>query len=679
MKEDKVRFKKTITAVLDGILKRTNPLLIMNCDEDVSNVLLELETQLQGSGLLDSHSRQKPYHFVEIHNDADMLDGLLDIYLSSKVRSRNITASDLLSSQRTNEYKFHSLVNLLTKDKFIIFHIKEDILRLFFEVIKFSQNEELVNLSSFKSKSDLQYDDLVTYFFNRSTMKKNDDSKTNVALRRLFVSSLMTLSSTFLHLAFDSAKILVLMNWRTYALLNASGMEPWSKAHFQLFDISMRNLGLIPGSALIRFMKNLNLPPNLRAEIEQNCDKKYPRFGVPEGSWEGAPNPENWHKWQKYWVEQMTTFNVPILVEEKLREILRQTGESDESIDWLISELKKTKIGSFQAYRKTAELLLNQNIPGEVTSFILEIIIRGFGQNLLKSRELSDEHESIHEEEDVDQVKVAILGYVGVGKTTLLHVLRGETLPLVHDPTIGTSIKKLPPKFQNLNIVLWDLSGQSRFSILWTKMIANAKVVVIVTDSTLENVLRSKKLVSLVKEEVPHAKIIAMANKQDLPEALKPERVSEILGVPTEGISAINPTTLDDLTQIENAIIDALAQYSLVMYFRYIITTIYDDEGEMLDILQKFDSAASAQAHLDIDSLKKLEPILDMTFSRRELRRWLQLYLEKIRVTTETINSIVVGLERGIIEAQNEAKRILSDGGVPSRIIEWIISRISQQ
>jgi len=39
----------------------------------------------------------------------------------------------------------------------------------------------------------------------------------------------------------------------------------------------------------------------------------------------------------------------------------------------------------------------------------------------------------------VTMVKVAILGFAGVGKTTTLHLLRGETLPLVHDPTIGVS------------------------------------------------------------------------------------------------------------------------------------------------------------------------------------------------------------------------------------------------
>ncbi len=161
----------------------------------------------------------------------------------------------------------------------------------------------------------------------------------------------------------------------------------------------------------------------------------------------------------------------------------------------------------------------------------------------------------------VTMVKVAILGFAGVGKTTTLHLLRGETLPLVHDPTIGVSIKKLPEEVENANIVLWDLAGQSRFSILWAKMIANAQVVIIVTDSTLENVLRSKKLVTLVKEEVPDAKVIGIANKQDLPTALTPERVGQILGIPTYELVAIDISYRDRLISIiRRAILEGKAE-----------------------------------------------------------------------------------------------------------------------
>jgi small GTP-binding protein len=180
---------------------------------------------------------------------------------------------------------------------------------------------------------------------------------------------------------------------------------------------------------------------------------------------------------------------------------------------------------------------------------LMTAFIKDFSSLALANQPL-DGFDATVDEIAVTMVKVAILGFAGVGKTTTLHLLRGETLPLVHDPTIGVSIKKLPEEIENANIVLWDLAGQSRFSILWAKMIANAQVVVIVTDSTLENVLRSKKLVSLVKEEVPDAKVIGIANKQDLPTALTPERVGQILSIPTYELVAIDISYRDRLIQI---------------------------------------------------------------------------------------------------------------------------------
>ena len=181
--------------------------------------------------------------------------------------------------------------------------------------------------------------------------------------------------------------------------------------------------------------------------------------------------------------------------------------------------------------------------------------------NLALANQSLDGFDAKVDEIAVTMVKVAILGYAGVGKTTTLHLLRGETLPLVHDPTIGVSIKKLPEEISNANIVLWDLAGQSRFSILWAKMIANAQVVIIVTDSTLENVLRSKKLVSLVIEEVPDAKVIGIANKQDLPTALTPERVGQILSLPTYELVAIDISYRDRLIQIiRKAILEGKAE-----------------------------------------------------------------------------------------------------------------------
>ncbi len=223
-------------------------------------------------------------------------------------------------------------------------------------------------------------------------------------------------------------------------------------------------------------------------------------------------------------------------------------GEDIEHMDigpWRLFYTKRDRF-TFVALADKADDIAQIN---ERLSQLVNVFMREFANLALTNQPLVGLDEKV-DEIAVTMVKVAILGYAGVGKTTTLHLLRGETLPLIHDPTIGVSIKKLPEEVENANIVLWDLAGQSRFSILWAKMIANAQVVIIVTDSTLENVLRSKKLVSLVKEEVPDAKIIGIANKQDLPTALTAERVGQILGIPTYELVAIDISYRDRLIQI---------------------------------------------------------------------------------------------------------------------------------
>ncbi|MBS3795564.1 MAG: hypothetical protein KGY80_11735 [Candidatus Thorarchaeota archaeon] len=138
-------------------------------------------------------------------------------------------------------------------------------------------------------------------------------------------------------------------------------------------------------------------------------------------------------------------------------------------------------------------------------------------------------------------LEVAVIGFhrPRLGKKALLNLLRSEILFPKNGTRWEGTIKVSRLQENNIKTILWDLAGQSRFSIVWVKMIANAQVVVIVTDSTLENVLKSKKLVSLVREEVPNAKIIGIANEQDLPTALPPDRAGKILDIPTYGLAKI--------------------------------------------------------------------------------------------------------------------------------------------
>lgn len=150
--------------------------------------------------------------------------------------------------------------------------------------------------------------------------------------------------------------------------------------------------------------------------------------------------------------------------------------------------------------------------------------------------------ESVADEITLTYLKIALIGYSGVGKTTILKLLREEELPKEHIPTIGVGIKGVKgAKIGNTSLICWDLAGQERFELTWEKFIRDASLIIIVTESTLENVVKSRYFVRLIRDVEPEANIFCLANKQDLPNALTPEKVSQIMEAETYGLVAIDP------------------------------------------------------------------------------------------------------------------------------------------
>jgi len=157
------------------------------------------------------------------------------------------------------------------------------------------------------------------------------------------------------------------------------------------------------------------------------------------------------------------------------------------------------------------------------------------------------------------RLKIALVGEGGVGKTTTLHLLLGDTPPLQYVPTIALNLETVENiRFGNYSLVLWDFAGQERFRKLWRFYFHGADVIFLVCDSSLRNVIISKDILKLIKRDAPKVPVFAMANKQDKPNAMKPEVVQKIIGIPTYPMVAIDKARRDEMLGI---LMTAASQY----------------------------------------------------------------------------------------------------------------------
>ncbi|MFX1578867.1 MAG: ADP-ribosylation factor-like protein [Promethearchaeota archaeon] len=194
------------------------------------------------------------------------------------------------------------------------------------------------------------------------------------------------------------------------------------------------------------------------------------------------------------------------------------------------------------------------------------------------------------------RLKIALVGEGGVGKTTTLHLLLGDTPPLQYVPTIALNLETVENiRFGNYSLVLWDFAGQERFRTLWRFYFHGADVIFLVCDSTLRNVIISKDILKLIKRDAPKVPVFSMANKQDKPNAMKPEVVQKILGIPTYPMVAIDKDRRDEMLRI---LMSAAAQYVGVA-----LPDLPASE------LLKFTDAATEEAISEVEHVKEEEEI----------------------------------------------------------------------
>lgn len=156
--------------------------------------------------------------------------------------------------------------------------------------------------------------------------------------------------------------------------------------------------------------------------------------------------------------------------------------------------------------------------------------------------------------------KISLVGFSGVGKTTITKLIKAEEIPMEHIPTITGDIATI--KIGKLHFHLWDFAGQEQFSYLWTNFIKGSDAVLLITDSTLENVEKSKFFLELIKEQAQNAHSAVIANKQDLESAMKPDKVENILDLKAYSMIATDPNNRDKMIQIVADVLEMNAQVS---------------------------------------------------------------------------------------------------------------------
>ncbi len=150
--------------------------------------------------------------------------------------------------------------------------------------------------------------------------------------------------------------------------------------------------------------------------------------------------------------------------------------------------------------------------------------------------------------------KISVIGFSGVGKTTITNLIKAHEIPISHLPTINGEVGTI--KIGKLYFSVWDFAGQDNFNFLWNNFIRGSDIVLLISDSTLKNIENNKLILELIKEEAPYARSAIIANKQDLPNALKVETIERMMGLKTYSIIANDPKNRDKMIRIISDILE---------------------------------------------------------------------------------------------------------------------------
>ncbi|KAF5833840.1 small Arf-related GTPase [Dunaliella salina] len=127
------------------------------------------------------------------------------------------------------------------------------------------------------------------------------------------------------------------------------------------------------------------------------------------------------------------------------------------------------------------------------------------------------------------EMRILMVGLDNAGKTTIVKRLNGEDITTV-SPTLGFNIKTL--NFRGYKLNIWDVGGQKTLRPYWRNYFEKTDGLIWVVDSAdlarLEDCKQELHAI-LQEERLFGATLLVLANKQDLPSALKLDELGQVL------------------------------------------------------------------------------------------------------------------------------------------------------
>nr|CAD7394184.1 unnamed protein product [Timema cristinae] len=135
------------------------------------------------------------------------------------------------------------------------------------------------------------------------------------------------------------------------------------------------------------------------------------------------------------------------------------------------------------------------------------------------------------------EMRILMLGLDAAGKTSILYpfgtlLKLGEGQSVTTIPTVGFNVETVT--YKNVKFNVWDVGGQDKIRPLWRHYYTGTQGLIFVVDCADRDRIDEarQELHRIINDrEMRDAIILIFANKQDLPDAMKPHEIQEKLGL----------------------------------------------------------------------------------------------------------------------------------------------------